>query len=333
MTDRTRVLSGAPTRRDLVIAGAGAFVVSLLPIAARRPPRVTRRTLPLMGTIAEVTAVHRDPRVASAAVDAAFDELRRVERLMTRFDPLSDIGRANAAAGGGAVPVAQETADVVREALEWAGRVDGRFDPALGVVSEAWDVVNRREPPPPAALRRLAGRRLFTAVDVCTWRGRPALALANPDVHLDLGGIAKGHAVDRAAAVLREHGVADGIVTVGGDLYALGRRPDGAPWRVGIRSPDEPSRLAGTLVASDEAVATSGDYERFFRHRGVVYHHLMDPATAAPVRGVRHSVTVRAACCRDADAAATAAFGLDEPGAGRLLTATGRATLVTTGQA
>jgi thiamine biosynthesis lipoprotein len=246
-------------------------------------------------------------------------ELWEVERLMSRFDPKSDIGRANTAAGRGAVRVDAATAAVVRAALEWAQASDGRFDPALGVVSEVWDVTNRHEPPPATAWRRLAGRALYRGVDVDRWRGEPVVVLAGPDVHLDLGGIAKGYGIDRAAAALREWGVRDGIVTVGGDLYVLGRRPDGSAWHVGIRSPAEPSRLIGTFEASDEAVATSGDYERFFRHRGVAYHHLMDPATAAPRRTTMHSVTVKATCCRDADAAATAVFGLEKEVAGQLL--------------
>lgn len=314
----------------MIAAGLGVFVVGLLPVVTRRPPRIVRRELPLMGTVGEITVVHRDAAAASAAIDAAFAELQRVEGLMSRFQATSDIGRANAGAGD-AVAVSGETADVVRHALAWAEGSEGRFDPALGVVSETWDVVNRLSPPPAAVTQRLAGRSLFRAVDLSTWRGQPAIRLTNRDVHLDLGGIAKGHGVDRAAAVLREHGIEDGIVSVGGDLYALRRRPDGTPWRVGIRSPFEPSRLIGTFDAVDEGVATSGDYERFFRYRGVVYHHLMDPATAAPIRSNRHSVTVRAACCRDADAGATAAFGLEPDAAEQLLARRGAASVVRVG--
>jgi thiamine biosynthesis lipoprotein len=272
-----------------------------------------------MGTVGEVVAVHRDPAVAAAAVDAAFDALTCVERLMSRFDPASDIGRANAAAGRAAVPVDAATAEVVRAALAWAARSDGRFDPALGVVSEAWSVERRHEPPPPLLIRRLAGRHLYLAVDVDAWRGGVAVALHDRDVRLDLGGIAKGHGVDRAVEAMRAQGISDGIVSVGGDLYALGRRPDGDPWRVGVRSPTEPSRLTGNFEASDVGVATSGDYERFFRHRGVVYHHLMDPETAAPRRSAQHSVTVCAPTCRDADAIATVVFGLDGAVAGAWL--------------
>jgi thiamine biosynthesis lipoprotein len=305
MTDHTHT-----GRREVIVAGLGAFVVALVPLVSRRAPAVIRRSLPIMGTVGEVVAVHPDAATAAVAVDAAFDALARVERLMSRFDPASEIGRANAAAGTGAVHVGSDTATVVRAALHWADASGGRFDPALGIVNEAWAVERRHEPPPPTLLRRVAGRHLYRAVEVAGRRGGAVLALGDRDVRLDLGGIAKGHGIDRAVEAMRALGVHDGIVTVGGDLYALGRRPDGDPWRVGVRSPDEPSRLSGRFEASDAGVATSGDYERFFRYRGVVYHHLMDPATAAPRQSAQHSVTVCAPTCRDADAAATTLFGL-----------------------
>jgi thiamine biosynthesis lipoprotein len=324
MTDWSGLLQARAGRRDVVVAGLGVFLVGAVPILARRRSRIVRRSLPVMGTVAEVAVLHVDPERAQGAIDDAFAALRRVERLMSRFTADSDVGRANAAAGRWAVPVANETAGVVAAALAWADAADGRFDPALGLVSEIWDVSNRHEPPPASAIRRLAGRRLHRAVDAGTWRGAPAVWLRDPDVHLDLGGIAKGHGIDCAVAALRERGIDDGIVTVGGDLYALGRRPDGEPWRVGIRSPEDPSRLIGSIDLSDAAVATSGDYERLFRYRGVVYHHLMDPATAAPVRSPRHCVTVRASACLDADAAATAVFGMEADGARALLARAGR---------
>jgi thiamine biosynthesis lipoprotein len=138
------------------------------------------------------------------------------------------------------------------------------------------------------------------------------------DVHLDLGGIAKGYGIDRAVAALRRKGIAHAIVTVGGDLYALGQAPDGAPWQVGIRDPHNLDRLAGRLEVTDRAVTTSGDYERFFNWRGVRYHHLIDPRTAAPRRTPVHSVTVLGDNCMNADAAATAVFGMATDAARRV---------------
>ena len=114
----------------------------------------------------------------------------------------------------------------------------------------------------------------------------------------------------RRAPFLRAWGIRDAMVNVGGDLYALGSAPGGDAWRVGIQDPNDAGLLVATLDVRDRAIATSGDYEQFFRYRGVRYHHLMDPETAAPRRASVHSVTVEAASCMDADAAATTMFGM-----------------------
>lgn len=298
------------TRREWLAFGVGAFVVASIPAARRRRPGLIQRQLPLMGTLAEIGVVHRDPRVAHAAIDRAFDALVDVERAMTRFTATSDIGRVNAAAAHDGVLVSYPTAGVILEALRWAEASDGTFDPAVGKIVELWDVGHRKAPPPATAVHRLAGRQLHRRVDLGWLSHGPAVRFDDPDVALDLGGIAKGYGVDRAVAALRAAGVTDGLVNVGGDLFALGRSPEDDPWHVGIRSPYDPDVTMGRFDVTDQAVATSGDYFRYFEYRGHRYHHLMDPRTAAPTEGAVRSLTIQAATCMDADAVATAAFGL-----------------------
>lgn len=305
-------------RRTTITLGIGAFVVASMPLARRRPRRVTRR-LPLMGTIAEIGVLHRDERLAQGAIDAAFERLRWVERVMTRFTSTSDVGRANLAAAVRPIRITTETAIVLREALDWAQTSEGEFDPCLGRAIELWDVTHRHRPPGVDRVRGLAGRHLYRALDVDVWHTAPVVRFGTPDVLLDLGGIAKGYGVDQAVETLRTWGVTDGLVNVGGDLYALGEAPEGRPWQVGIRSPRDPSRLAGHLAASDEAIATSGDYLQYFEYRGKRYHHLLDPETAAPRLSNVHSVSVVADTCMRADAAATAVFGLPRHSAQQLL--------------
>ena len=307
-------------RREFVGLGLGAFVAAAIPLAARRPVRVVRRSMPVMGTIAEFAVVHRDPVAAHAAIDAAADELLWVERVMTRFTDTSDIGRANLFASRDAVAVTPETARVTVEALRWADTLDGRYDPAIGAVTRLWDVKNRHEPPPAVRVAELAGRRFHRAVEVGTRGGSPVLRFHEGDVRLDLGSVAKGFGVDRAVAALRRHGVEKGLVVAGGDLYALGTAPDGEPWSIGIQSPTDDRAIAGTLRLVDRAVATSGTYRQFFRHRGHRYHHLMDPATARPRETVMQSLTVVADSVMQADAATTTLFGLSEAEIGRALT-------------
>jgi thiamine biosynthesis lipoprotein len=250
-------------RRTLLTLGAGAFVAAALPFARGRRVLV-RRQLPVMGTFADLAVVHTSRRSAHRALDAACAELVRVDETMSRFRPDSDIGRLNAA--DSAVRVGAPTAEVLAASLRWRRASAGQFDPCLG--------------------------------------GSLALdgARASAEGRVDLGGIAKGFAVDRAVDALRRHGITQALVNAGGDLYALGASENGDPWRIGVRDPHDPRRITTTLEVADRAVATSGDY--------LQPGHLIDPRTGRPYAGPRHSLTIAAATCMDADAAATALFGL-----------------------
>jgi len=307
-----------PTRREFVAVGVGALVVASMPWS-RRNRVVAHRQLPVMGTLADISVVHADERYAQAAITAALARLSQVDRLMTRFQAGSDVGRANAGAAREAVHVTRETGTVLAAALEWAGRTNGAFDPALGRVIRLWDVEHRTAPPAEPAVGRLAGRHLYRALDVDRWQGLPALRYESDDVAVDLGGIAKGYGVDQAVATLREWGIEQALVNVGGDLAAIGRAEGDRPWRVGVRSPDRADVLLATFDLEDAAIATSGDYLQYFEYHGRRYHHLLDPETAAPRVTAMRSLTVRASDCVTADAAATACFGADPMQARRWL--------------
>ncbi len=308
------------TRRDFVSLGAGAFVVLSVPGVLRDRGRVlVRRSVPIMGTIGELAIPARDERLAHAAIDAAIGELRTVESYLTRFRTDSDIGRANLAPAGSAVPIGRPTAAALHEALRWAGATGGAFDPCLARAILMWDVGSRREPPPAYAAHRFAGRGLYRQLEMEERDGRWSLRLHHPDAAIDLGGIGKGIGVDRAVVLLRERGLKDALINVGGDLFAMGRSEDGDAWKIGVRSPADPRRLATTLEVSDEALATSGDYVQYFEHGGRRYHHLLDPRTGEPRESSWRSVTVAATTCCAADAAATAVFGNAPDRARRLL--------------
>jgi thiamine biosynthesis lipoprotein len=128
-----------------------------------------------------------------------------------------------------------------------------------------------------------------------------------PGMVIDLGGIAKGYAIDRGIEVLRERGVTMALMNAGGDLRCLGTKADGTPWRIGVQNPREKTSIVGVIKVSDGAVATSGDYERYFLQDGVRYHHLLDPATGMPARACQ-SVTIVAQTAEMADVMATAVF-------------------------
>lgn len=341
------------TRRQLLALAGGVFVVAVTPAALRRRV-LARRSIPVMGTVASVMVAHHDRSAAERAIDLAFERLRWVDRTMSRFSETSDIGRVNRLAGGDAVPVEPETARVLAEALAWARRTGGEFDPALARVMEIWDPALRTDrqspirtrslpgagapgvgpgsavPPAAAAYARLAGRSLYRGVTVERWNARHVVRFDGPDIGIDLGGIAKGHAVDLAALALARAGFEHFVVDAGGDLRGFGRSADGDPWRVGVRSPADPDRIVAELelLPEGEAVATSGDYEQGFDFEGRRYGHIMDPARAAPRVAEVHSLTVRAATCLEADALATAGFGRAPAEAARLLARAARTAAV-----
>jgi FAD:protein FMN transferase len=308
-----------PSRREFLALGLGAFVVAATPGVIRPKRQLVRRAVPVMGTIADVGVVHRDSRYAQGAIDAAIAELRAVERAMTPFRDDSDVGRANLGAADRPVAVGAATAHVVGAALLWADRSGGAFDPTLGQVIRLWDVGQRQAPPPASEVGRLAGRGLYRSLELGRGGGSDVVVYHDRRIALDLGGIAKGYGVDRAVAALREWGVTDALVNVGGDLYAMGRSTDGDEWDVGVRDPDDPHGIVARFRISDRAVATSGDYQQYFEHGGRRYHHLLDPATGAPRRSGARSVTVMADACMMADAAGTAAFGRDRASAQKLV--------------
>ncbi len=308
-----------PERRQFLALGVGALAVAALPRALRRAEPLIRRRVPLMGTVAEVAVRHRDERWAHRAIDVAFSELRRVEAAMTRFEAESDVGRVNARAGLHAVPVSEDTAEVLTTSLAWAVGTEGRFDPCLGRVSRLWDFKSRTRPPAEADISSYAGRAMYRTLEVERGGSTPRVALHDSNAALDLGGIAKGFGVDAAAQALKEQGVFHALVNVGGDLVALGVGADDEPWAIGVRSPTHPDEVIHLLRVSDRAVATSGDYLQYFQHRGRRYHHLLDPNSGAPRESTMRSLTVEADRCMTADAAATALFGSSLEATSRVL--------------
>ena len=329
-----------PDRRDFLVLGMGALAVATLPRAFRRQDALTRRQIPVMGTVAEIVVLHRDEAWSQRAVDAAFAELRRVDETMSRFRPDSDVGRINTAGRGSVVTVGDDTAEVLAAALLWADASDGRFDPCLGRVAELWDVGSRTAPPSGGewadlvaaqaggAGVRMAASGMARYLELDRTGSVARVRLHDDRAAVDLGGIAKGYGVDLAARVLRDNGIFNALVNVGGDLVALGVDENEEPWKIGVRSPDHPDQIAHTLRVTDRALATSGDYLQYFQHEGRRYHHLLDPTTGEPRRTEMRSLTVAAPTCMAADAGATAAFGAERAAAGGMMG--GRATIMHT---
>lgn len=259
-----------------------------------------------MGTLVEVgLSGADDPSIASDACEAVFAEFARLESLLSEWRPESELGRVNAAAGDAPVDVSPEVFLVTQRALRVADLTDGAFDPTFAALWGLWtfgaDGISKRPSPDAVEARRL----------LIDWRKvrldaeRSTVFLPERGMKLGLGGIAKGYATDRAAAILRDRGFRDFSLKAGGDLFVSGRRGS-RPWRIGLRDPRGPDAFAA-IDLEDSAFGTSGDYERFFFDGGVRWHHIIDPATGYPARRSR-SATVLAADALTADALDTALF-------------------------
>jgi thiamine biosynthesis lipoprotein len=282
-----------------------ACLASFVVTGCDRTPPETRHRFTAMGTLVEVTVFDHP---AETATEAALEIESLFLELEHRWDPWDDgeLGALNAAvsAGEDSTP-GPDLARLVGRASELARKSDGMFDPTVGELVRLWgfdDADRIPERPPPAAEIR---RALDSQAPLPTlWDAADGTLRGHEGVTIDLGGFAKGVAVDRAIALLHERGVDNAIVNAGGDLRAIGRRGD-RPWKIGVRAPRGGGILAAIEISGDESVFTSGDYERFFDFQGRRFHHILDPRTGYPTLGLV-SVTVVHDDAATADAACTA---------------------------
>ncbi len=233
---------------------------------------------PLMGTVWNIEVVdHGRPDQARAAIDRAYAELERIDRLMSEWKPESPISQVNSAAGKHPVEVPAELCELLERSIHFSQITQGTFDVTWRGMGNIWRFDDAFRVPTPAEVDAGKKRVNYRAIEI---RGNSVYLPAG--MNIGLGGIAKGYAVDRAAALLKSAGFGDSLVDGGGDVMLSGTR-FGEPWRLGIQDPRAPhGSIIGTMKASDCALVTSGDYERFKIVDGVRYHHIIDPRTGYP---------------------------------------------------
>lgn len=252
-------------------------------------------SFPTMGTEVQLVLAAPDEVAARKAVRACRAELQRLDALMSEWRADSPISAVNAAAGKAPVAVPDELYSLIERSLQAAERSGGAFDPTWAGMRGVWKFGDAMDGEVPsdaaisAAKARVDWRRVRLDPEKRT------VFLEGEGMALGLGGIAKGYAVDRLAALLREEGLRDFVIRLGGDLYASGTHGE-RPWHAGIQDPRAEGQVFARIDLRDAAFSTSGDYERFFVKDGVRYHHIIDPATGRPATASR-SVT---ALCPDA---------------------------------
>jgi thiamine biosynthesis lipoprotein len=262
-----------------------------------------------MGCPCELQLFAASEAKARQVAALAVAEVARLDAKYTSYRDDSFLAEINrAAAAGGRIEVDPETARLLDYADACHRESDGLFDVTAGALCSAW----RREGgalPDAARLERALARVGWQRLE---WRA-PALAFPLADMQLDLGGVVKEYAADRVVALCRAQGVRAGLVNLGGDLAILGPRPDGQPWRIGVRHPRRRGELAGTFELFEGALASSGDYERCVVVDGERFGHILDPRTGWPVRRLA-SVSVVADLCVVAGSASTIAMLRQEEG-------------------
>ena len=299
----------AGRRPARVVRRRARAALTLAAVLAAAPPAAVAEwvgeAIELMGTEVSVELWHDDPAAGRVLVDMVLDEYRRIDREMSTYRPDSQISRVNAEAAERPVEVDAELFALVGRALELSAMSGGAFDITYESVGYLYDFRARQRPTDAEIAARLDAidyRHVILDESASTIRFR------TPGVRINLGGIAKGHAVERAAALLRAHGVRHAVLNAGGDTRVLGDRR-GRPWIVGIRHPRVEGDVVTRLPLVDEAVSTSGDYERFFEEDGRRYHHILNPRTGRPTEGVL-SVTVIGPDATTTDGLSTTLFVL-----------------------
>ena len=304
-------------RRIVIAVLASALVSCRRPAATPELPLV-ERTHQTMGTELRVTVLTPDTARADAATSAVFREFDRLDAMMSVWKDASDTSRINAAAGGPPVSVSDEMREVLHIANGISEATGGRFDVTFGALSGLWKFdyqdKDNSVPDPKEIARRLP---LINYRDIEIDDRAGTVALKRKGMKINLGGIGKGYAVDRAVDIMRRSGLRDFMIQAGGDMYVAGLRGD-RPWRLGIRDPRGPAdRIFAALDLTDATFSTSGDYERFFMKNGRRYHHIIDLSVGEPARLCR-SVTLVTARAVIADALAKGVFILG-PDAGMAL--------------
>jgi thiamine biosynthesis lipoprotein len=262
-------------------------------LARRRAPEQAspawhRREEAIMGTAISVELQCRDRALAERAMAAVMAEMHRIDASMSPHKPDSEVSRINRDAARLPVPVSAEMFGLLQRALDFSSLSGGAFDITFAAAGRLYDY-RAGIAPDAAALAR--------ARALIDWRGlrldpvRRSVRFEREGMCIDLGGFAKGHAVDNAVAILRRLGIAHAMVAAGGDSHVIGHRDGGRPWSVAIRDPRQPEGFVAVLPLENCAISTSGDYERYFERDGVRNHHLIDPRTGTSPSAIR-SVTI-----------------------------------------
>ncbi len=259
----------------------------------------------IMGTRISVEVWHDDQTTAEEAIEAVFTEFRRLDQALSPYIESSELYRANQLAAIEPLAISKEFFDLLKASLTFSQLTDGAFDITFASVGYQYDYRKGTKP---------SDQEIADALPLINYRlisldeKKQTVSFGAQGVRIDLGGIAKGYAVDRGIALLKQQGIEHALITAGGDSRLLGDHR-GRPWHIGIQAPRDKKALAAVLPLSETAISTSGDYERYFERDGVRYHHIISPKTGRSAGELR-SVTILGPNATRTDALSTSVFVL-----------------------
>lgn len=247
---------------------------------------------------------------ASRAIDKAFGRISDIESKMTAKGESSEIIEVNKKAGEGFHAVSPDTFFVIKKGIHYSESSKGKFDITIGPLVKLWDIGT-------AKARIPTNGEINKALELVDYKeielneNHNSVKLKKQGMSIDLGGIAKGYAADEVVRILRENDVKSATIDLGGNLFVLGTKPDGQPWKIGLQNPfDKRGNIFAIVEVADKTLVTSGPYERYFEKSGKRYHHLLDTDTGFPIENGLMGVTIITDCSIDADALSTAVFAL-----------------------
>jgi len=266
--------------------------------------KIFRKSKILMDTVVTISAVSDSSDRAETAIDKVFSEIGKIDKLINFFSDESEVSEINRSAGKKAVAVSPETIEVIDRAIYASEKTNGAFDVTIGPEISLWDFHKKVKPEDKTIKERLL---LVNYRDLILNKDVSSVYLKKNGMLMDLGGIAKGYAADKAVEVMKKNGIKSGLVAIAGDIKAFGLKPDGKPWKIGIKNPRTPplnpllipplvrgdregskggdggsDDIMATIELTDMAISTSGDYERYFVIEGKRYHHILNPKTGYP---------------------------------------------------
>lgn len=263
---------------------------------------IASQTRLIMDTVVNIQVEGDDPG-SQETIDRAFSKMGDLEAILSSHIEESEISRINKLTHGRDLPLSRDAEEVIGRAIEISRLTSGAFDVTVSPLVELWKAYGSSGMIPPE--ERIEEARSKVGIDKLILTDGGALNFAEEGMSIDLSALAKGYIVDEAVDILKSGGVGDGLVDAGGDIYCIGDGPSGNGWHVGVKNP-RGGAILGRLSLSDKAVATSGDYERYFTVDGERYSHIVDPRTGYAIPDMPMSVTVVANDCITADALSTA---------------------------